>query len=134
MFRSEITFIAPNPKHCLHEGDALVLIRGCACAFSMFSADLSEQDARRVGMQTPQPLTRLLLPILSIQTVLSLPPPTFIAMTERKTRGAFIVIEGLDRSGKSTQVSLLEKRLKAEGVAVRLVKFPGELLKLPSAV
>ena len=100
----------------------------------MFSADLSEQDARRVGMQTPQPLTRLLLPILSIQTVLSLPPPTFIAMTERKTRGAFIVIEGLDRSGKSTQVSLLEKRLKAEGVAVRLVKFPGELLKLPSAV
>lgn len=47
-------------------------------------------------------------------------------MPERKTRGAFIVVEGLDRSGKSTQVALLEERLKAAGLAVRLVKFPGE--------
>ena len=47
-------------------------------------------------------------------------------MPERKTRGAFIVVEGLDRSGKSTQVSLLEERLKATGVSVRLVKFPGK--------
>nr|VWO96223.1 Peptidyl-prolyl isomerase CWC27 [Ganoderma boninense] len=45
-------------------------------------------------------------------------------MPERKTRGAFIVVEGLDRSGKSTQVTLLEERLKKEGVAVTLVKFP----------
>lgn len=47
-------------------------------------------------------------------------------MAERKTRGAFIVVEGLDRSGKSTQVTLLEERLKTEGVDVRLVKFPGK--------
>lgn len=47
-------------------------------------------------------------------------------MPERKPRGAFIVIEGLDRSGKSTQVALLEQRFKAEGRPVRLVKFPGE--------
>ena len=47
-------------------------------------------------------------------------------MPQRKTRGAFIVVEGLDRSGKSTQVSLLEERLKATGVSVRLVKFPGK--------
>ncbi|CDO69794.1 hypothetical protein BN946_scf184766.g39 [Trametes cinnabarina] len=45
-------------------------------------------------------------------------------MPERKQRGAFIVIEGLDRSGKSTQVSLLEKRCKDAGLPVRLVKFP----------
>ena len=41
-------------------------------------------------------------------------------------RGAFIVIEGLDRSGKSTQVGLLEERLKSEGIPVRLAKFPGK--------
>ncbi|KAI0664415.1 thymidylate kinase [Cubamyces menziesii] len=45
-------------------------------------------------------------------------------MPERKSRGAFIVIEGLDRSGKSTQVDLLEQRFKAAGLPVRLVKFP----------
>lgn len=43
------------------------------------------------------------------------------------TRGAFIVLEGLDRSGKSTQVGLLEKRLKAEGREVRVMRFPGRL-------
>lgn len=41
------------------------------------------------------------------------------------TRGAFIVLEGLDRSGKSTQVGLLEKRLRAEGRDVRVMRFPG---------
>lgn len=41
------------------------------------------------------------------------------------TRGAFIVLEGLDRSGKSTQVGLLEKRLKAAGREVRVMRFPG---------
>ncbi|KAJ4388902.1 Thymidylate kinase [Gnomoniopsis smithogilvyi] len=40
------------------------------------------------------------------------------------TRGAFIVLEGLDRSGKSTQVGLLEKKLKAEGREVRVMRFP----------
>lgn len=41
------------------------------------------------------------------------------------TRGAFIVLEGLDRSGKSTQVALLEKRLLAEGKKVKMMRFPG---------
>ncbi|KAI0675964.1 thymidylate kinase [Trametes maxima] len=45
-------------------------------------------------------------------------------MPERKTRGALIVVEGLDRSGKSTQTALLEERFKAAGLSVRLVKFP----------
>lgn len=41
------------------------------------------------------------------------------------TRGAFVVLEGLDRSGKSTQVALLEKKLRAEGREVRVMRFPG---------
>ncbi|KUI62419.1 Thymidylate kinase [Cytospora mali] len=39
-------------------------------------------------------------------------------------RGAFIVLEGLDRSGKTTQVKLLESRLAEEGRAVQLMRFP----------
>jgi hypothetical protein len=39
-------------------------------------------------------------------------------------RGAFIVIEGLDRSGKSTQADLLTKKLQGLGQA-KLLKFPG---------
>ena len=47
-------------------------------------------------------------------------------MPEQKKRGAFIVLEGLDRSGKSTQAALLADRLKQEGVDVKLMKFPGQ--------
>ncbi|KAJ7282958.1 thymidylate kinase [Mycena rebaudengoi] len=39
-------------------------------------------------------------------------------------RGAFIAIEGLDRSGKTTQVATLVARLEASGVPVKLFKFP----------
>ncbi|KAJ7726048.1 thymidylate kinase [Mycena maculata] len=39
-------------------------------------------------------------------------------------RGAFIVIEGLDRSGKTTQVTTLQARLETEGIPVKLFKFP----------
>lgn len=41
-------------------------------------------------------------------------------------RGAFIVIEGLDRSGKTTQTSLLLDRLEMKGKQVKLIKFPGQ--------
>lgn len=40
-------------------------------------------------------------------------------------RGALVVLEGLDRSGKTTQVKLLEERFKALGKDVRLLRFPG---------
>ncbi|KAJ7228161.1 thymidylate kinase [Mycena pura] len=40
------------------------------------------------------------------------------------TRGAFIAIEGLDRSGKTTQVATLQARLDSEGIPVKLFKFP----------
>ncbi|KAF8907804.1 thymidylate kinase-domain-containing protein [Mucidula mucida] len=39
-------------------------------------------------------------------------------------RGAFIVIEGLDRSGKTSQTTHLKERLKKQGKKVELLKFP----------
>jgi dTMP kinase len=41
-------------------------------------------------------------------------------------RGAFIVVEGLDRSGKSTQAQRLKERLESENAqqGVKLIKFP----------
>ena len=41
-------------------------------------------------------------------------------------RGAFIVIEGLDRSGKTTQTDLLAARLATSSVPVERRKFPGK--------
>lgn len=41
-------------------------------------------------------------------------------------RGAFIILEGLDRSGKTTQVKLLEQRFVEEGSKVKVMRFPGE--------
>jgi dTMP kinase len=41
-------------------------------------------------------------------------------------RGAFIVIEGLDRSGKTTQTDLLSSRLSKTGLIIDRRKFPGE--------
>lgn len=41
-------------------------------------------------------------------------------------RAPFIVIEGLDRSGKSTQAAILLARLEASGIPAKLIKFPGE--------
>jgi len=42
-------------------------------------------------------------------------------------RGTFIVFEGLDRCGKTTQVARLEESLRRKGQSVRTQKFPGEL-------
>jgi len=39
-------------------------------------------------------------------------------------RGALILFEGLDRSGKSTQANLLLNSLKDKGIAVQLIQFP----------
>jgi thymidylate kinase len=41
-------------------------------------------------------------------------------------RGAFIVIEGLDRSGKTTQTDLLSSHLSKIGLTIDRRKFPGE--------
>ncbi|KAH8775291.1 putative thymidylate kinase [Diaporthe sp. PMI_573] len=39
-------------------------------------------------------------------------------------RGAFVVLEGMDRSGKTTQVKLLQSRLIEAGRRVQLMRFP----------
>eukprot|EP00920_Eleutheroschizon_duboscqi_P019963 GHVT01047748.1.p1 GENE.GHVT01047748.1~~GHVT01047748.1.p1 ORF type:complete len:224 (-),score=2.85 GHVT01047748.1:2063-2734(-) len=41
-----------------------------------------------------------------------------------KSRGAFVVFEGGDRTGKSTQVAKLIERLKGEGTPVEHFRFP----------
>ena len=41
-------------------------------------------------------------------------------------RGAFIVLEGVDRCGKSTQVGKLVERLQAQGFAAEAIRFPGQ--------
>lgn len=41
-------------------------------------------------------------------------------------RGLLIVVEGCDRSGKSTQCDNLVKRLQSSSVDSELVKFPGK--------
>ncbi|BGP53789.1 hypothetical protein JCM8202_005562 [Rhodotorula sphaerocarpa] len=46
----------------------------------------------------------------------------------RPRRGAFIVLEGLDRSGKSTQVAQLVADLQAQGVDAVAARFPDRTL------
>eukprot|EP00891_Asterochloris_glomerata_P004422 jgi/Astpho2/4422/Aster-00039 len=45
-------------------------------------------------------------------------------MRAPKSRGAFIVFEGVDRCGKSTQSRLLVDHLKGSGIAAELWRFP----------
>jgi len=46
-------------------------------------------------------------------------------MARHVARGALIVVEGVDRSGKTTQCAKLTKRLANEGIKAELFKFPG---------
>jgi signal recognition particle GTPase len=47
-------------------------------------------------------------------------------MASELRRAPFIVIEGLDRSGKTTQTGRLHARLKEVGADATLIKFPGK--------
>jgi dTMP kinase len=49
-------------------------------------------------------------------------------------RGAFIVLEGLDRSGKTTQTAKLVQRVEKLGKPCKLVKFPGKQFSLRGRV
>ena len=46
------------------------------------------------------------------------------AQPQPQPRGAFIVFEGADRAGKSTQCQMLVEHLQAAGVAAELWRFP----------
>lgn len=43
----------------------------------------------------------------------------------KESRGALIVIEGLDRAGKTSQCQLLVDNLTQKGHNVKYIKFPG---------
>jgi dTMP kinase len=47
--------------------------------------------------------------------------------TNGRGRGAFIVCEGVDRCGKTTQIGLLLKALQDQGIPAEAIRFPGEL-------
>ncbi|GAA5987635.1 hypothetical protein JCM5350_001903 [Sporobolomyces pararoseus] len=49
---------------------------------------------------------------------------TTSSITSGKKRGALIIFEGLDRSGKSTQVKKLCQRLERQGKKVKQIGFP----------
>ena len=49
------------------------------------------------------------------------------------SRGALIVVEGLDRAGKSTQCDSLCDHLRDAGHMVKRMRFPGEGSKLAAA-
>ena len=46
--------------------------------------------------------------------------------TKPVARGAFIVVEGLDRAGKTTQVKKLCDKLYASGRNIKTLRFPGK--------
>lgn len=47
------------------------------------------------------------------------------AQAQPTRRGALIVVEGLDRAGKSSQCEKLRERLTQEGNQVKYIRFPG---------
>lgn len=44
---------------------------------------------------------------------------------ELTRRGALIVVEGLDRAGKSSQCEMLHDYLSEQGHTVKYIRFPG---------
>lgn len=64
----------------------------------------------------------------SISDVPEAAPAASAAAPAAAKRGAFIALEGLDRSGKTTQVKLLQTRFVEAGKEVKAMRFPGRQL------
>uniref|UniRef100_A0A673LYC7 Thymidylate kinase-like domain-containing protein n=1 Tax=Sinocyclocheilus rhinocerous TaxID=307959 RepID=A0A673LYC7_9TELE len=45
-------------------------------------------------------------------------------------RGALIVLEGVDRAGKTTQCQKLVQALQQSGRAAEMIRFPGKMTSL----
>lgn len=58
-----------------------------------------------------------------LNLTMMIPPSSNISSTAPK-RGAFILLEGVDRCGKTTQVSLLVKHLLSLSLATVAYRFP----------
>ncbi|ESZ98202.1 hypothetical protein SBOR_1430 [Sclerotinia borealis F-4128] len=63
-------------------------------------------------------------------TITNIEPYPHRESSHPTSRGSFILIEGLDRAGKTTQVKKLCDRLYASGRNVKLMRFPGNNFKL----
>lgn len=50
-----------------------------------------------------------------------------LSESDKGKRGALIVVEGLDRAGKSSQCELLYRNLLAMGHQAKYIRFPGTL-------
>jgi dTMP kinase len=61
-----------------------------------------------------------------------IPSPTSIASSPR--RGAFIVLEGVDRCGKTTQCGLLLKHLLSIGLSAMAIRFPDRTTAVGSLI
>lgn len=57
--------------------------------------------------------------------VANIDPYPYRVSADPISRGSFILIEGLDRAGKTTQVKKLCDKLYASGRNVKLMRFPG---------
>ena len=51
--------------------------------------------------------------------------PIMTAPTQPTPRGTLIVVEGLDRAGKSSQCEMLRDSLSQKGNVVKYIRFPG---------
>jgi len=70
---------------------------------------------RMMGEAGPCILSYLMLAFITV----------LVCTAKMSKRAPFIVVEGLDRSGKTTQTEQLLARLTESGVQAKLVKFPG---------
>lgn len=81
----------------------------------------------RVGSNLPASLSRTCIhPLLSSRTSAGLSKMTTSATPPPK-RGALVVVEGIDRAGKTIQCTTIQQLLEQRGHMAKYVRFPGML-------
>ena len=143
---SQLTFYRSNPhlpecfakRRQLYSKASWVILCGETCLRTLdmrcrkkfldlefVSNILMTQDVQRLWCSRPTELRnvghcdgRSILSVLKLMYIDS-------TMAATSTRGLLTVVEGLDRSGKSSQCQLLRDNLNKAGRHVKYVKFPG---------